>query len=86
MKTADISEVKQEQSIFTDLWNIFKKYYHATTDEEWQQFVDETDNLYKTKYKDTEHESMFRDILTDITNQLERKHRKERNKWVKQSE
>lgn len=36
MKPATIEEVKAEQKIFTDLWNVFKKFYHATTDDEWR--------------------------------------------------
>lgn len=77
MESAKIEEVKQEQAIFTDLWNIYKKYYNASTDQEWQQFVNETDNLYKTKYKGTDHEQLFRDILSDIIKQLERRFRNE---------
>lgn len=77
MESAKIEEVKQEQSIFTDLWSIYKKYYNASTDQEWQQFINETDNLYKTKYKGIDNEQLFRDILSDIIKQLERKFRNE---------
>ena len=80
MKPAEITEVKQEQEIFTDLWNTYKKYYNATTDQEWEQFVNDMDVLFKEKYKDTTHEELFRDILSDIIKQLERRHKNGRNK------
>ena len=80
MESATIEEVKAEQAIFTDLWNVFKKFYHATTDDEWQQFVNETDKMYKEKYKGKEHEQLFRDILSDIIKHLERRFRSEGNK------
>ena len=76
MKTATIEEVRAEQEVFTDLWNVFKKFYHATTDDEWQQFVKETDKMYKEKYKGKQNEELFRDVLSDIIKHLERRFRK----------
>jgi hypothetical protein len=72
METATLDQVKQEQAIFTDLWNIYKQYKNITTDEDWKKYVAETDQLFKTKYKGTEKEEMFRDLFLDITKQLER--------------
>ena len=80
MKPAEITEVKQEQEIFTDLWNTSKKYYYVTTVQQWEHFVYEMDMLFKGKYKDTKHEELFRDILSDIIKQLERRQNNGRNK------
>lgn len=80
MKPATIDEVRTEQEIFTDLWNVFKKFYHATTDDEWQQFVNETDKMYKEKYKSKKDEELFRDVLSDIIKHLERRFRSEGSK------
>lgn len=66
------NDYKQEQAIFTDLWNVYKKYKNISTDEEWKQYVSETDQMFKEKYKGTGKEEMFRDLFTDITKQLER--------------
>lgn len=75
MDMANIEEIKGEQAVFTDLWSIYKKYFHVSTDEDWDRFIQETDHLYKSKYIGTKHEAMFRDLLQDIIKQLERSRR-----------
>ena len=72
MESATLDQVKQEQSIFTDLWNIYKQYKYIKSDLEWDNYISDTDKLYKSKYIGTEHEMMYRDLLQDITKQLER--------------
>ena len=72
MESATLDQVKQEQSIFTDLWNIYKKYKYIKSDEEWELYLFDTNDLYMSKYIGTEHEMMYRDLLQDITKQLER--------------
>jgi hypothetical protein len=75
MKQPTIDQIKQEQSIFTDLWNIYKKYCNISTESEWEQFVKETNFLSKNKYSGTTHEEMFRDLLQAIISQLERNYK-----------
>lgn len=72
MKSATLDQVKQEQAIFTDLWNIYKQYKNVQTDEEWELYLFDTNDLYASKYIGTQHEEMYRDLLQDITKQLER--------------
>ena len=80
MMPVTIEEVKQEQSIFTDLWNIYKKYKNVSDDTEWDKYILETDLLFNNKYKGSSHEEMFRDMLLDITKQLERNQKEMRKK------
>ena len=68
-------DYKQEQAIFTDLWTVYKKYKNISTELEWEEYVSEMDQLFKQKYKGTTHEEMFRDLLQDITRQLERNYK-----------
>lgn len=72
MKSATLDQVKQEQAIFTDLWNIYKQYKYIKSDEEWELYLFDTNDLYMSKYIGTQHEEMYRDLLQDITKQLER--------------
>lgn len=72
MESSTLDQVKQEQAIFTDLWNIYKKYKFVSTDLEWGNYIFDTEKLYQDKYKCTVHEEMYRDLLIDITKQLER--------------
>ena len=72
MQTVNIEQVKQEQAIFTDLWNIYKKYFKLSTDEEWEMYLKEVDGLFKEKYRGKDKEIMFREMLVVITSQLER--------------
>ena len=76
MKPATIEEVKAEQAIFTDLWNIYKKYFKLLTDEEWEMYLKEVDGLFKEKYQGKDKEKMFHEMLLAITNQLERNYKK----------
>ena len=76
METANIEQVKQEQAIFTDLWNIYKKYANISTDDEWETFINETGRLFTEKYKSSDREKLFREMLLTITNQLERNYKK----------
>ena len=80
MQTANIEQVKQEQAIFTDLWNIYKKYFKLSTDEEWEMYLKEVDGLFKEKYQGKDKEKMFREMLVVITSQLERES-KRRKGW-----
>lgn len=66
---------KQEQEIFTDLWIIYKKYKNISTEKEWEDFISETNLMFKNKYSNTSHEEMFRDLFQDITKQLERNYK-----------
>jgi hypothetical protein len=75
MKQPTIDQIKQEQSIFTDLWNIYKKYCNISTESEWEQFVDETNKLFTGKYLRTEKEQLFRDLLQSIISQLEQNYK-----------
>ena len=72
MSEAKSNNYQQEQTIFTDLWNIYKHYKNISTEKEWEQFINETNLLFKNKYSGTSHEEMFRDLLQDIMKQLER--------------
>ena len=76
METANIEQVKQEQAIFTDLWNIYKKYANISKETEWDDFIVEMDKLFNQKYKGSDKEKMFREMLLAITNQLEKNHKK----------
>ena len=76
MKPATIEEVKAEQAIFTDLWNIYKKYANISTDDECETFVNETGRLFTEKYKGSDKEKLFREMWLAITNQLERNYKK----------
>ena len=76
MQTANIEQVKQEQAIFTDLWNIYKKYANISKETEWDDFIVEMDKLFNQKYKGSDKEKMFREMLLAITNQLERNYKK----------
>ena len=76
METANIEQVKQEQAIFTDLWNIYKKYANISKETEWDDFIVEMDKLFNQKYKGSDREKMFREMLLAITNQLERNYKK----------
>ena len=76
MQIANIEQVKQEQAIFTDLWNIYKKYANISADEEWEMFINETGRLFTEKYKSSDREKLFREMLLTITNQLERNYKK----------
>ena len=77
MKPATIEEVKAEQAIFTDLWNIYKKYFKLLADEEWEMYLKEVDGLFKEKYQGKDKENLFHEMLLTITNQLERNYKKE---------
>ena len=76
MQTANIEQIKQEQAIFTDLWNIYKKYANISADDEWETFINETGRLFTEKYKSSDREKLFREMLLTITNQLERNYKK----------
>ena len=76
METANIKQVKQEQAIFTDLWNIYKKYANISKETEWDGFITEMDKLFNQKYKGSGREKMFREMLLAVTNQLERNYKK----------
>ena len=76
METANIEQIKTEQAIFTDLWNIYKKYANISTDDEWETFINETGRLFTEKYKGSDKEKLFREMLLAITNQLERNYKK----------
>lgn len=71
METAKIEQIKTEQAVFTDLWNIYKKYRFATEYDEIKSYTDETESAYQ-KYKSTKFEQLFRDMLLSITNQIEK--------------
>lgn len=75
MKQPTIDQIKQEQSIFTDLWKLYKQYKYISLEPEWEQFISETDFLFKNKYSGTTHEEMFRDLLQAIISQLERNYK-----------
>lgn len=72
MESTSTNEIKIEQNIFTDLWNIYKKYFKLSTDEEWEMYLKEVDGLFKEKYRGKDKETMFREMLVVVTNQLER--------------
>ena len=76
METANIEQVKQEQAIFTDLWNIYKKYANISKETEWDDFIVEMDKLFNQKYKGSDRAKMFREMLLAVTNQLERNYKK----------
>lgn len=80
MENKEKDNYKQEQAIFTDLWNIYKQYKNISTDEEWKKYVSETDQMFKEKYKGTDKEEMFRDLYLDITKQLERNQKEAKRK------
>ena len=83
MKPATIEEVRTEQAIFTDLWNIYKRYANISADEEWEMFVNETGRLFTEKYKGSDKEKLFYDLLLTITNQLDRNYKKKRQRDIK---
>ena len=76
METANIEQVKQEQAIFTDLWNIYKKYANISEETEWDDFIVEMDKLFNQKYKGSDRAKLFREMLLAITNQLERNYKR----------
>ena len=76
MKPATIEEVKAEQAIFTDLWNIYKKYANISKETEWDDFIVEMGKLFNQKYKGSGKEKLFREMLLAITNQLERNYKR----------
>ena len=76
MQTANIEQVKREQAIFTDLWNTYKKYANISKETEWDGFIVEMDKLFNQKYKCSDREKMFREMLLAITNQLERNYKR----------
>lgn len=84
MESKQPNDYQQEQSIFNDLWFIYKKYKNISTESEWDQFVNEIDKLFKRKYSGTSHEEMFRDLLQDITKQLERNYHQIKKNGVNQ--
>lgn len=73
-----IDQIKTEQSIFTDTWNLYKTFCQIETDQEWEQFLSVIDKLLAEKYKGTSFEKMYREMALTITNQIERNFR-ERN-------
>lgn len=82
-----IDQIKTEQSIFTDTWNLYKTFCQIETDQEWGQFLSAIDKLLVEKYKSTSFEKMYREMALTVTNQIERsfkernfKERKELNK------
>ena len=76
METAKIEQIKTEQAIFTDLWNIYKKYANISTADECETFANETGRLFTEKYKGSDKEKLFREMWLAITNQLERNYKK----------
>ena len=83
MQIANIEQVKQEQAIFTDLWNIYKKYANISKETEWDDFIAEMDKLFNQKYKGSDKEKMFHEMLLTITNQLERNYKKKCQRDIK---
>ena len=72
METAKIEQIKTEQAIFTDLWNIYKKYANMPTDEEFEMYMEETNEIYLKEFKGKHHDKMFCEMLLAITNQIDR--------------
>ena len=78
MEQTNANEIPLDQKCFTMLWNIRKQYDKIQTDEEWEMYVYQTDEIYKKEFKGTKCEKYFLDMLLATTDRLE-KIWKERN-------
>lgn len=69
------SEIKATSQIWTDVWNLWKKYYHPEKSEEfWSDLVDEADAI-GTKYKDNDFVNA---LLLACVNDIERRYKERR--------
>jgi len=66
MTEVKAKDIPLEQQLFVDIWNICKKYYNASNDEDWQKFINETDVVYKEKYKNTACDKMCVDMVSSL--------------------
>jgi hypothetical protein len=74
MDKVEIGQIKLEQSIFTDLWNLYKKYCHCETEADFDGLLAETDRL-ESKYKGTELNSFFLAMELAVVNQIEKNYK-----------
>lgn len=74
MSEVDVSQIKLEQSIFTDLWNLYKKYCHCETQADFDGLINESNKL-SLKYKGTGLNSLFIQMQLAVINQIERNYK-----------
>lgn len=74
MNEIDITKIKLEQSIFTDLWNLYKKYSHCETEADFDGLLNESNKL-APKYKGTELNLLFIQMQLAVINQIERNYK-----------
>ena len=83
-----IDQIKTEQSIFIDAWNLYKTFcrIEIESDQGWEQFL-LADELLMEKYNGTSFEKMYREMALAVINQIDRnfkerkfRERKELNK------
>lgn len=74
MDKVDINTIKLEQSIFTDLWNLYKKYCHCETEADFDGLLTESNKL-TPKYKGTELNSFFLAMELAVINQIEKNYK-----------
>lgn len=68
-------EMKEEFSLFGEVWTLFKKYYIAqNTDEYWENLIAESNRISR-KY----NSRLCKDLLLTVTNELERRWREKRD-------
>lgn len=73
MEQVSIDQIKQEQKIFTDTWNLYKKYANISTEKDWEEFIQEADSIINS-HKGY-HKKFLKDMIMSVTNQLERNYK-----------
>lgn len=71
---ADNQEMQIEYNLFSDIWKLFKYYYHTEDNKDfWNSLIDSAREIEK-KYKS----SLCNDLLIAVIMELENKHINER--------
>lgn len=67
-------------SIWTEVWNLHKKYHGASADDEqrWQQLDKECEKLHD-QYKNTPQQKFVESLLLAVVRELEERSRDEKN-------
>lgn len=76
MKIAKNEDMKTEFSIFTDIWNFFKKFYFIEdNDAFWSSVISEAESINE-KYKDNK---FCRDLILASLSEMERRNKESSN-------
>jgi len=68
----DVSQIRTEQRIFTDSWNLLKKHYSARTIEEWDSLHDDAYAIIK-RYENMEQAGLAKGLVFAVMDEIDRR-------------